>query len=562
MLRIKRPLIVFALFGNASLLAGCGGSSDSASTEQAPADTTPPSVTSVTPAAGMTDVQRDVELTASFNEDMLGTSVSDRTVHLSLNGSDVPASVTFDGASNVATLTPEKPLSLLGHYQVTLDAAVADLSGNGLSSSVTSSFTVRDGAWGNTATPFNIQQPLDKFDVQIATDTDGNAIAAWVTAQNKPVSSRYTPEAGWSTPVDLYDNDYNYAIAGTPRVAIDNEGNATAVWFTYYNNGGYYILSNRYTKGSGWGTAVKIDDDYVYPGVIQLGFDEQGNALVIWSGRSPTNIHRVRTNRYSQQSESWGDATTIASTSDSIDLKEPQIATSADGNGFAVWVQDNAGTCTIQVSRYSADNSVWGAAQNVGPGLCSAKPQIGADGAGNAIVAWEQAESVFSIQANRYTAGEGWGTIQEIEPNVLAETYPQIAVTPKGDAMVVWRQRQPMYTGYWIRASRYMKQSNSWSQPENIDEGDSDEIRFHQVALDVDGNALALWRHVENSKDEVRAARYVAGSGWNAAVTISPENPAYTTTSLQITVDPSGAGTAFWVQTPGSDSDIYRKRFD
>lgn len=542
------------------LLSGCKDSSDE--NTRSPEDT-PPQVSEITPADNATGVSRDAVVTAKFSEDMLGTSVSDRTVHLSRTGSDVPASVTFDGASNVATLTPEKPLSLLGHYQLTLDAAVADLSGNELSSPVTSSFTVRDGAWGNTATPFNIQQPRSKFDVQVATDTDGNAIAAWVTAQNKPVSSRYTPEAGWSTPVDLYDNDYNLATAGTPRVAIDNEGNATAVWFTYYNNQGYYILSNRYTKGSGWGKAVKIDDDYVYPGVIRLGFDEQGNALVIWSGRSPTSIYRVRTNRYSQQSESWGDATTIASTSNSIDLNKPQIATTADGNGFAVWVQDNAGTCTIQVSRYSADNSVWSAAQNVGPGACSARPQIGADGAGNAIVAWEQiAGSVVSIQANRYLAGEGWGTAQEIESNVRGGTNPQIAVTPKGDAVVVWRQPMPMDAGYWNRASRYVQQSNIWSQPENIDAGNSDEIGYPQVALDVDGNALTLWLRVVNSKDEVRATRYVADSGWNAPVTISSENPVYTTTSLQIAVDSSGAGTAFWVQTPGSDSYIYRKRFD
>lgn len=539
------------------LLSGCKDSSDG--NTRSP-EGTPPQVSEITPADNATGVSRDAVVTTKFSEDMLGTSISEHTVHFSRNGSDVPASLTFDGVSNVATLTPEKPLSLLGHYQLTLDAAVADLSGNELSSPVTSSFTVRDGAWDDTATPFNLQQTLDK-DVQVATDADGNAIAAWVTAQNKPVSSRYTPEAGWSTPVDLYDNDYNFATAGTPRVAIDNEGNATAVWFTYYNNGGYYILSNRYTKGSGWGKAVKIDDDYVYPGVIRLGLNEQGSALVIWSGRSPTSIYRVRTNRYSQQSGSWGDATTIASTSNSIGLKNPQIATTADGNGFAVWVQDNAGTCTIQVSRYSADNSVWGAAQNVGPGACYPKPQIGADDAGNAIAVWTQlAGSIWSIQANRYSAGEGWGTAQEIESNVLGTTNPQLAVTPKGDALVVWNHY--MDTKYRNRASRYVLQRNSWSQPENIDADDSDNTGSPRVAIDVDGNALALWLRDENSNNEVRAVRYVADSGWNAPVTISSENPAATKSSLQIAVDSSGAGTAFWVQTTGSDSYIYRKRFD
>jgi|GEM_PF-1204298 len=551
----------FCLVTGLFLLSGCNDNNNdgTASSEN-------PQVSSVMPADSAAGVSPDTKITAAFAEDMLGTSISERTVRLSRNGTDVPAGVTFDGASNVVTLTPVLGLGLLGHYQFTLDAAIADLSGNALSSPVTSSFTVRDGVWGETATSFNFQE-RNSEDVQVATGTDGEAFAVWVTDNGNPVSSHYTPEEGWSLPADLDDGSY---AAGKrhPQIAIDNEGNAIAVWQTYFNNGSYTLGSNRYTKAGGWGTAVTIGATPIHLVLSQqnekalLGFDEQGNALVIRAGRnySPPGGFLVLVNRYSKQDGSWGGETPIVS-SGLLELRQAQFTITADGSAFATWVQAiSSSDCAIQASRY-APGSGWTAAEIVGPGLCLSEPQIGMDEEGNAIVVWNQPSGPTpNIWANRYSAGEGWGTAQMIESDGEGTSRgPQVAVTPKGDALVVWRKNNGMSDRN--RASRYSQQSDSWSQPENISAGDSDSVESPRLALDVDGNALAVWRRDINGKSEVRAGRYAVGSGWKAPLIITSDQ-AVPQTAVQVAVDSDGTGIVYWTRPLGSDSRIYSKRFD
>ncbi|MAA64892.1 MAG: hypothetical protein CL581_08970 [Alteromonadaceae bacterium] len=108
------------------MLSGCGGDDSSAKTADSPtpnaatSDTVAPTVDAVQPADGTVDVERNVGILAQFSEDMLGTSIDDSSVRLSRNGSVIPATVNFDGSGNAVSLTPERPLALLGHYQLTL----------------------------------------------------------------------------------------------------------------------------------------------------------------------------------------------------------------------------------------------------------------------------------------------------------------------------------------------------------------------------------------------------------------------------------------------------------
>ena len=183
------------------------------------------------------------------------------------------------------------------------------------------------------------------------------------------------------------------------------------------------------------------------------------------------------------------------------------------------------------------------------------------DEEGNAIVVWNQPSGPTpNIWANRYSAGEGWGTAQMIESDGEGTSRgPQVAVTPKGDALVVWRKNNGMSDRN--RASRYSQQSDSWSQPENISAGDSDSVESPRLALDVDGNALAVWRRDINGKSEVRAGRYAVGSGWKAPLIITSDQ-AVPQTAVQVAVDSDGTGIVYWTRPLGSDSRIYSKRFD
>jgi hypothetical protein len=75
-------------------------------------------------------------------------------------------------------------------------------------------------------------------------------------------------------------DDAGSAIA--PQIALDAAGNALAVW-TQSDGTRDNIWSNRYTVGSGWGTAELIEtDDAGDATAPQIALDTAGNALAVW----------------------------------------------------------------------------------------------------------------------------------------------------------------------------------------------------------------------------------------------------------------------------------------
>jgi N-acetylneuraminic acid mutarotase len=125
------------------------------------ADTTGPSVTSVSPKEGATGVNPTTRVTATFSEALDTSTVSSSTFTLVKAGaaSAVVATVTYDVASHVATLRPGSKLQAGAAYTATVKGGaggVKDISGNPADVDKIWSFTVRTGkinpsAWIGTA---------------------------------------------------------------------------------------------------------------------------------------------------------------------------------------------------------------------------------------------------------------------------------------------------------------------------------------------------------------------------------------------------------------------------
>ena len=113
------------------------------------ADTTPPTVTSTSPAGGATGVSRTASVTVTFSEAMNATTIDFITVELrDPSNVLVPAAVAYNVSNKRATLNPKSALRPLTKYTVTVkgganDPRVKDAAGNALSSSWIWSFTTR-----------------------------------------------------------------------------------------------------------------------------------------------------------------------------------------------------------------------------------------------------------------------------------------------------------------------------------------------------------------------------------------------------------------------------------
>src|SRR6185436_4008536 len=96
-----------------------------------PVDNTPPIVTAKSPASGAANVAVSTSVTATFSEAVTGVSGSSFTL-TPAGGVAVAASVSYNAATRIATLTPAAALSYSTTYTAQLNSSIADTAGNPL----------------------------------------------------------------------------------------------------------------------------------------------------------------------------------------------------------------------------------------------------------------------------------------------------------------------------------------------------------------------------------------------------------------------------------------------
>jgi hypothetical protein len=113
------------------------------------ADTTAPTVSSISPASGATGVARGTNVLATFSEAMDPSTINTNTFELrGPGGVLVPTAVTYDTTNRRATLNPNSNLAAVATYTATVkggttDPRVKDLAGNALATSRVWTFTTR-----------------------------------------------------------------------------------------------------------------------------------------------------------------------------------------------------------------------------------------------------------------------------------------------------------------------------------------------------------------------------------------------------------------------------------
>jgi hypothetical protein len=109
------------------------------------ADTTPPTVTGSSPAAGATGVSTSATIRATFSEAMSASTVTTATFVLrNAAGTAVAATVVYDAPTRTATLTPSQLLATSTTYTATITGGASgakDVAGNGLTNNFVWSFT-------------------------------------------------------------------------------------------------------------------------------------------------------------------------------------------------------------------------------------------------------------------------------------------------------------------------------------------------------------------------------------------------------------------------------------
>ena len=169
----------------------------------------------------------------------------------------------------------------------------------------------------------------------------------------------------------------------------------------------------------------------------------------------------------------------------------------------------------------------WAAPERVESGEARYKSQraLVVDDAGNAVTVWSQGESRhYGLWANRYTPEVGWGAEQRIDAiDSLNAKYPSVVGDREGNVIAVWSDQEPEGYRQHMWASRYSPGAG-WGPSELIESSETSDASWPSVAMDPDGNAIAVWEETFGTHHDIYANRYTRGSGWGIAAPIENEH--------------------------------------
>lgn len=327
-----------------------------------------------------------------------------------------------------------------------------------------------------------------------------------------------------------------------------SDGTAFAIW-SLDEGGSYKIWVDKYTVGSGWGTAERLENSAENAYQSAIGVDGAGNFIAIWA---QDGGNRVYASRYTT-ALGWS-APVVIDLNGGVDIY-PAIAMDPSGNATAVWF---TGT-QVHSNRYVAGVG-WAGVTRIdssgGAGLAY-QPGLGMDSSGNALAVWVQSDGVVaSVYSNRFNAGTGlWGTAAVIETDANAAKQAHIAVRPNGEAMAVWAQEV-------LGASRIFSNqySSGWGTPQAV-ESSGLENSTPFVAYDTSGNAIVVFQYDTFGSRDIYANRMVSGV-WGTPVNI--ESGSGDASDPKVVIVCGSSAIATWQQQPpaGGASDIWVNTFD
>jgi len=365
---------------------------------------------------------------------------------------------------------------------------------------------------------------------------------------------------GWRGPTRV-ENQSGHA--GAAQLAFGPDGEGIAVW-TQVIAGSAQVLSSRLQAGS-WSTPVRLDSQGFPALAPRLAIDPSGDAIAVWPQENAGGVAHLWANRYTKAGGGWSTAEQLETGAGAVG--SAQVAVDSDGHAFVVWTQRVDATFGAPYDIWAREldpDLGWHPAQQIESNPGSAVfPTIRIDGSGNAIVAWHQHNgAVYDIWTARREAGGDWGAPVLLESDDTGNaTFPELAVNANGDAVAVWHFSEG--TGTHVFAARYDPGAGSWGSPIPLDASNED-ATFPDVTVDPSGRALAVWRQTGSANAaSVWAASFDPGTGtWSTAARIASGGIDSGSKGVEVETDPDGNAVAVYHQfTGGSAYHVFANRY-
>jgi len=290
----------------------------------------------------------------------------------------------------------------------------------------------------------------------------------------------------WQEPEELATDGQNM---GGLVLAMNDAGNAVIGWSNLLFNANPNVWGGYYSIEAGWSTQVV--DDWVEGEDLRLVIDSAGNATLVW-----VDLYFYLRSAHYVAGSGWQETT-------------GPLASAADATDVAM------------------------------------------DGSGAALVVWADADGLW---ANRHAPDAGWGSTGQPVQQEPGGTAPRIAMNPSGDTLVVWSQEEEELERLW---SSHTDAGGTWTTPEPIQDTPASYLRVADLAIDVVGNGLAVWD--EDQRTRVWVNRFSAGMGWQGAELL--DATAVDASAPRVAMDADGNAIAVWLRTDDATQKVWASRY-
>jgi hypothetical protein len=405
--------------------------------------------------------------------------------------------------------------------------------------------------------PTTISGAQDPFELALAVDPSGDAVAAWSdfgggNSENVEATSTTAPGASWNSPTKLAESSFFLFQPPAPQVAIDSHGDAVAVWEIEKNNK-WYVQASQMPAGGTWQTPVQLAETSYPVSLPQVAIDAHGDAIAVWT--TYNGSHDLIDASERPAGGSWQTPVQISGSSENA--SEPQVAMNADGDAVVAWTIWTGATNAIEATELPAGGTLQTPAQISNAGSEDYDAQVAIDEHGDVVAAWEHDNGGQEVvQAAQLPAGGSWqSTASQLSEGGQSAYNPELASNPQGDAVVVWER----YNGSdQIAQAAQLPAGGSWQTAVNISESGADGSAPH-LAIDARGDEVAVWTRWNGSTDTAEAAELPAGGTWQTPVALS--------SGVQESYDPrvgmssNGEAVAVWTAYNGSEDVVQSANF-
>jgi hypothetical protein len=262
---------------------------------------------------------------------------------------------------------------------------------------VESSARTLGGSWQKPETLS--ETPEDQHPAEVGIDAAGNATAVWEDKRTGEVlTTGATRPAGgkWQAPVSISKPGGN---ANEPRVAVDASGDAVAVWERF--EGEELIEASAKPAGAGWGESValsKPESGKGEPAGQQVAIDDHGDAVAVWS-RTNGGHDFIEASVGRAPSSTWQPPVAISGPGGNVE-EGPAIGVDGNGNAVATWERLSGGNEVIEAASGLAASGSWQPPVQLSEGGQEAgEPQVALDSQGNAAAVWRRFDGKASYLA-------------------------------------------------------------------------------------------------------------------------------------------------------------------